>query len=144
MASGGAYLSQSEQRVPYQYTPDFSRRARGIEVWAALRQLGRAGLGELIERSCRHARRFAAGLTDAGYNILNEVVLSQVLVSFGDAARTRRVIQRVQEEGTCWCGGTLWQGHEAMRISVSCWATTEEDVERSLEAIVRVAAETKL
>ncbi len=80
------------QRVPYQYTPDFSRRARGIEVWAALRHLGRAGLADLIERHCRYARRFAAGLTEAGCQVLNEVVLNQVLVSFGDAARTRRVI----------------------------------------------------
>ena len=141
MASGGAYLSQSEARIPYQYTPDFSRRARGIEVWAALRQLGRAGLAELIERNCRQARRFASGLADAGWQVLNEVSLNQVLVTFGDAARTRRVIQRVQEEGTCWCGGTVWQGHVAMRISVSSWATTDLDVERSLEAIVGVAAE---
>jgi glutamate/tyrosine decarboxylase-like PLP-dependent enzyme len=144
MASGGAYLSQNDERVPYQYTPDFSRRARGIEVWAALRHLGRAGLADLIERHCRYARRFAEGLTDAGWQVLNEVVLNQVLVSFGDAARTRRVIQRVQEEGTCWCGGTLWQGQVAMRISVSCWATTDKDVERSLEAIVRLAAEKKI
>ncbi len=143
MASGGAYLSQNDERVPNQYTPDFSRRARGIEVWAALRHLGRAGLADLIERHCRYARRFAAGLTEAGWQVLNEVVLNQVLVSFGDAARTRRVIERVQEEGTCWCGGTLWQGQVAMRISVSCWATSERDVERSLEAIVRVAAEKK-
>jgi glutamate/tyrosine decarboxylase-like PLP-dependent enzyme len=141
MASGGAYLSQSEQRVPYQYTPDFSRRARGVEIWAALRQLGRAGLADLIERSCRHARRFAAGLAEAGWPVLNEVVLNQVLVSFGDAARTQRVIQRVQQDGTCWCGGTVWQGHAAMRISVSSWATTDLDVERSLEAIVRAAAQ---
>jgi glutamate/tyrosine decarboxylase-like PLP-dependent enzyme len=140
MSVGGAYLAQDEDRVPYQYTPDFSRRARGVEVWAALRQLGRSGLADLIERTCRHATRFADGLRAAGHSVLNDVVLNQVLVSFGNAERTRDVIRRVQEEGTCWCGGTVWQGQTAMRISVSSWATTDEDVERSLAAILRVAA----
>jgi glutamate/tyrosine decarboxylase-like PLP-dependent enzyme len=139
MSVGGAYLAQDEDRVPYQYTPDFSRRARGVEVWAALRQLGRQGLAELIERTCQHATRFANGLLAAGYSVLNEVVLNQVLVSFGSAERTREVIRRIQDEGTCWCGGTVWQGHTAMRISVASWATTAEDVERSLAAILRVA-----
>src|SRR6202035_5518258 len=137
---GAAYLAQDEDRVPYHYTPDFSRRARGVEVWAALRQLGRKGLADLIERTCRHAARFANGLDAAGYSVLNDVVLNQVLVTFGDAERTREVIRRVQDEGTCWCGGTVWQGHTAMRISVSSWATTDADVERSLGAILRAAA----
>ena len=140
MSVGGAYLVQDEARVPYQYTPDFSRRARGVEVWAALRQLGREGLADLIERTCRYATRFADGLRAAGYPVLNDVVLNQVLVSFGDAERTREVIRRIQEEGTCWCGGTVWQGQTAMRISVSSWATTEQDVGRSLAAMLRVAA----
>jgi glutamate/tyrosine decarboxylase-like PLP-dependent enzyme len=140
MAVGGAYLSQGEDRVPYQYTPDFSRRARGVEIWAALRQLGRPGLADLIDRTCRYAGRFAEGLRAAGYCILNDVVLNQVLVSFGSPERTREVIARVQRDGTCWCGGTVWQGHTAMRISVSSWATTELDVERSLAAILRVAS----
>jgi glutamate/tyrosine decarboxylase-like PLP-dependent enzyme len=139
MSAGGAYLSQDEERVPYQYTPDFSRRARGMEVWAALRQLGRSGLADLVERTCRYAEQFATGLRGAGYQVLNDVVLNQVLVSFGDAERTREVIARVQRDGTCWCGGTLWQGHVAMRISVSSWATTERDVERSLAAILGAA-----
>ena len=140
MSVGGAYLAQDDDRVPYQYTPDFSRRARGVEVWAALRQLGREGLADLIERTCRHATRFANGLHAAGYSVHNDVVLNQVLVSFGNAERTREVIRRIQEEGTCWCGGTVWQGQTAMRISVSSWATTAEDVERSLAAILQVAA----
>jgi glutamate/tyrosine decarboxylase-like PLP-dependent enzyme len=143
MSTSAAYLIQGEAREPHQYVPELSRRARGLEVWAALRSLGRSGLADLIERSCRHARHFAAGLDRAGYRVLNEVVLNQVLVSFGDAETTRRVIQGVQEEGTCWCGGTVWQGQSAMRISVSSWVTTEEDVERSLAAILRVAAESK-
>jgi glutamate/tyrosine decarboxylase-like PLP-dependent enzyme len=140
MSAGGAYLAQDEDRVPYQYTPDFSRRARGIEVWAALRQLGRSGLADLIERTCRYAGQFAEGLRAAGHRVLNDVVLNQVLVSFESPERTREVIARVQRDGTCWCGGTVWQGHTAMRISVSSWATTEADVQRSLAAILRVAS----
>ncbi len=105
-----------------------------------MRQLGREGLADLIERTCRYATRFADGLRAAGYPVLNDVVLNQVLVSFGDAERTREVIRRIQEEGTCWCGGTVWQGQTAMRISVSSWATTEQDVGRSLAAMLRVAA----
>jgi glutamate/tyrosine decarboxylase-like PLP-dependent enzyme len=134
---------RGERRDPYDYTPEFSRRARGVEVWAALRSLGREGLADLVERSCRHASRFADGLRDAGYAILNDVVLNQVLVSFGDPETTRRVIAAVQADGTCWVGGTVWQGHTAMRISVSSWATTDDDVERSLAAIVRVAEDVR-
>src|SRR5262245_5726602 len=139
MTVGAAYLIAGAEREPSQYTPDMSRRARGVEVWAALRSLGRAGLADLIERCCRHASRFAEGLRAAGYEILNEVTLNQVLVSFGDDEITRRVIQAIQADGTCWCGGTVWQGRAAMRISVSSWATTEDDVERSMDAIVRIA-----
>jgi glutamate/tyrosine decarboxylase-like PLP-dependent enzyme len=136
-----AYLPQAEAREPSQFTPELSRRARGIEVWAALKSLGSAGLAELIERNCRQATRFAEGLRDAGYAILNEVVLNQVLVSFGAPERTRAVIAAIQDDGTCWCGPTVWQGQTAMRISVSSWRTTDEDVERSLAAMIRVARE---
>lgn len=139
--SAAAYLTHGDERTPYDYTPEFSRRARGIEIWAALRSLGRAGLADMIERTCQHAARFAEGLQTVGYQVLNQVALNQVLVSFGDAETTRRIMAAVQAEGACWCGGTVWQGHTAMRISVSSWATTEDDVERSLEAILRVAAE---
>lgn len=139
MSTSAAYLQQSDDREPYHYTPEMSRRARGVEVWAALRSLGREGLADLVARTCRHARRFAEGLNAVGYTILNEVVLNQVLVSFGDEATTRRVIAAVQAEGTCWAGGTTWQGQAAMRISVSSWATTEADVEQSLAAIIRIA-----
>jgi glutamate/tyrosine decarboxylase-like PLP-dependent enzyme len=141
MAATAAYLIEGEGREPYHYTPEMSRRARGVEIWAAMRSLGRLGLADLIERTCSHASRFAEGLRGAGYDILNDVVLNQVLVSFGDAEITRRVIERVQDEGTCWCGGTEWQGHVAMRISVSSWATTEEDVQRSLDVMLRIAQE---
>ncbi len=130
-----AYLEEGQAREPDQYVPEFSRRARGIEVWAALLSLGRAGLRDLVERTCAHARRFAEGLRDDGHSILNDVVQTQVLVSFGPAERPRRVIDEVQRGGELWCGGTVWQGHTAMRISVSSWATTVADVERSLAGI---------
>ena len=141
MSSSAAYLMEGETRDPHLFVPEMSRRARAIEIWAALRSLGRAGLAHLIDRTCDHARRFADALEGAGHQVLNEVVLNQVLVSFGSAETTRRVIARVQEDGTCWCGGTVWQGKTAMRISVSSWATTDRDVARSLDAILRIAAE---
>ncbi len=141
MAWSAAYLPGGEGREPAYYTPEASRRARGIEIWAALRSLGRRGLAELIERNCRLATRCAEGLRAGGYAILNDVELNQVLVSFGDAATTKRVIAAIQADGTCWCGGTEWHGQTAMRISVSCWATTEEDVDVSLAAMLRIAEE---
>lgn len=141
MAISAAYLpAPSTSRSPSDWTPELSRRARGVEIWAALRSLGMDGLVDLIERTCRHARRFAEGLGAAGYHILNDVALNQVLVSFGDTESTNRVIAEVQNEGTCWAGGTVWQGQTAMRISVSSWATTDADVEHSLAAMLRVAA----
>lgn len=140
MAITAAYLpTESPHRNPADFTPELSRRARGVDVWAALRQLGRAGVAELVDRCCRHATRFAEGLRAAGFEVLNDVVLNQVLVAFGDAETTQRVITAVQEDGTCWCGITQWQGRTAMRISASSWATTEADVEMSLAAIVHVA-----
>jgi glutamate/tyrosine decarboxylase-like PLP-dependent enzyme len=141
MAVTAEYLpTGTAHRNPSEYTPELSRRARGVEVWAALRSLGRSGMADLIERTCRHARRFAQGLNEAGYEVLNEVLLNQVLVSFGDADTTNKIIGELQADGTCWCGGTVWQGHTAMRISVSSWATTDADVERSLNAMLRIAA----
>ncbi len=141
MAISAAYLPSSPARDPANFTPELSRRARGIEVWAALHTLGRSGLADLVERTCRYAVRFAEGLRAAGYTILNEVMFNQVLVTFGDDERTRHVIAGIQRDGTCWCGGTTWQGQTAMRISVSSWATTDADVERSLQAMIRVARE---
>jgi glutamate/tyrosine decarboxylase-like PLP-dependent enzyme len=140
-ALSAPYLATStRQRDPHEFVPEESRRGRAAPVYAALRTLGRAGLAELIERNCRQAQRFAVGLTAAGHEVLNEVVLNQVVVAFGGAERTRRVVAAVQEDGTCWCGGTVWKGRGAMRISVSNASTSDADVERSLAAIVRVAA----
>jgi len=137
------YLPDRESRDPYEFTPETSRRMRGIEVWAAIATLGRDGVAELVEHNCRQARRFAAGLREAGHEVLNDVVLNQVLVAFGDDRTTSEVIREVQREGTCWCAGTSWSGRTAMRISVSSWATTDDDVERSLAAIVRVAEQVR-
>jgi glutamate/tyrosine decarboxylase-like PLP-dependent enzyme len=141
MAITAEYLpTETAQRNPSDFTPELSRRARGVEVWTALRTLGRAGLAELFERNCRQARRFAQGLKQAGYEVLNDVVLNQVLVSFGAPERTRRIVAAIQRDGTCWCGATVWQGRTAMRISICCWATTDADVEQSLAAMLRIAA----
>ncbi len=140
MAIAAAYLPPDALREPFHYTPDMSRRARGVELWATLRSLGRQGLADLIDRTCGHARRFAEVLSASGFQVLNEVVINQVLVSFGSPQKTHAVIERLQKEGVCWCGATEWQGHTAMRISVSSWVTTEDDVDQSLAAMRRAAA----
>lgn len=140
MATAAAYLLPSEQREPWEYVLDSSRRARGFALYAALRSLGRNGVRELVERCCALARRMAEQLAAAqGVEVLNDVVLNQVLVRFSDDERTRAVIGRVQEDGTAWMGGTTWHGMAAMRISVSNWSTTEADADRSVKAILRAA-----
>ena len=141
MTMTAAYLEAGALREPMYHTPEASRRARGVELWAALKSLGREGLTSLIERTCSHAQRFAEGFRKAGFDVLNDVVINQVLVSFGSSEVTQRVIRAVQENGTCWCGGTVWHGKSAMRVSVSSWATTEADVDLSLETISRLAQE---
>jgi glutamate/tyrosine decarboxylase-like PLP-dependent enzyme len=140
MAITAEYLpGQGARRNPADFTPELSRRARGVEVYAALLCLGRKGLAAMIERNCAQARRFAQGLEKAGFEVLNDVVLNQVVVRFGNPERTRQVIEAIQQDGTCWAGITVWQGQTGMRISVSSWATTDEDVDRSLEAMLRCA-----
>ncbi len=140
MSSSAAYWPTGTTREPFHYTPESSRRARGVEIWAALRSLGRRGLADLVECNCGMAARIADALRGAGHEVLNEVVLNQVLVSFGGADTTNRVVSALQEDGTCWCGPTVWKGRAAMRISVSSWATTDEDVEDSISAMLRIAA----
>ncbi len=135
MQAGAAYLPEEAVREPMQQTPQSSQRARGAEVWAVLAALGRDGVADLVDQSCRLARRIAEGVRAAGYTVLNEVVLNQVVVDFGDAAGTDAIIAAIQRDGTCWCGPTTWRGRRAMRISVSCWSTTEDDVDASLAAI---------
>jgi glutamate/tyrosine decarboxylase-like PLP-dependent enzyme len=148
MSLSAEYLirTPNEPREPMDWTPEASRRARGFAVYAALRSLGRRGVEDLLDRCCRLARRFADRLrADSGIEILNDVVLNQVLVrakpASGDAdAATRAALARVQAERICWLGGTRWHGMDAMRISVSNWSTTEEDVDRSAESIIRAAS----
>ena len=147
MGSHASYLVQSEggERDWLDWNPEASRRARGFPVYAAIRSLGRSGIADLVDRCCAHARRFAEALVqEPAVEVLNEVVLNQVLVRFLDAggdhdARTRAVVKAVQDDGTCWLGGTTWRGEAAMRISVSNWSTTTDDVDRSVEAILRAA-----
>jgi glutamate/tyrosine decarboxylase-like PLP-dependent enzyme len=142
MAATAAYLLPSEQRENWEYVLDSSRRARGFTVYAATRSLGREGIRALVERCCALARRMADRLGTAdGVEVLNDVVLNQVLVRFGDDERTRQVIAAVQAEGTAWMGGTTWKGKAAMRISVSNWSTTEADADRTVDAILRCAAD---
>jgi glutamate/tyrosine decarboxylase-like PLP-dependent enzyme len=134
-----SYLTGSGGPVPApaDLVPESSRRARGFAVWAALRELGADGMAELVERCCLLADRFADRLAAAGLEIANDVVLNQVLVGFGSDARTDAVIAAVQRDGTCWMGGTTWRGRRLMRIAVSNATTTEEDVDRSVAAILR-------
>ena len=139
LSVSAAYLPGSVEPEPYSYTPEMSRRARAIETWAALYALGRTGVNDLIERCCTYAELFAKNLKGAGFQILNSVILNQVLVSFGDATLTNSIIKKIQEDGTCWCGGTVWKGITAMRISVSSWMTTEKDIERCSAAIIKIA-----
>jgi glutamate/tyrosine decarboxylase-like PLP-dependent enzyme len=137
MAATAAYLLRSDQRESWEYVFDSSRRARGFALYAAIRSLGRDGIRALVERCCALARRMADGLAAGGAEILNDVVLNQVLVRFGDDERTNRVIARVQEDGTAWMGGTSWHGKAAMRVSVSNWSTTEADADASVQALLR-------
>jgi len=142
MAVAASYLQRADGRSPSDWVPESSRRARGFAVWAAVRSLGRSGVAELVDRCCGHARAFAELLGgEPGIEVLNDVVLNQVLVRFGDDDETtREVVRRVQADGTCWLGGTDWQGRAAMRISVSSFRTTSEDVDRSAAAILEASA----
>ena len=142
MAVAASYLQRADGRSPSDWVPESSRRARGFAVWAALRSLGRHGVADLVERCCDHARTFAALLgAQPNVEILNDVVLNQVLVRFGDDDETtREVVRQVQADGTCWLGGTDWHGRAAMRISISSFRTTRKDVDRSAAAILEAAA----
>ena len=149
MGIRAGYLMHSagDERDALDYGPEHSRRARGFAIYAAIRALGREGIADLVERCAAFASRFAERLAAADrVEVLNDVILNQVLVRFlaadGDHdAHTRRVIERVQHDGTCWMSGTTWQGQAAMRISVSNWSTDQADVDRAVAAILRCAGE---
>ncbi len=143
MTMSGDYLDQSGIRIPYLYTPELSKRARGIEIWAALKTLGKNGLSELIENTCRLAALFSQRLKTAGIKILNDVKINQVLVSFGNSEITERVIKAIQKDGTCYCSGTRWKDESAMRISISSWATTESDINLCADTIIGIAESIK-
>jgi glutamate/tyrosine decarboxylase-like PLP-dependent enzyme len=137
MSIHGDYLDQAGDRIPYHYTPELSRRARAVDIWAAIRTLGKDGIDELVTRTCVFAEFLSHELQEAGFEVLNKVETNQVLVSFGED--TNRIIKEIQSDGTCWCGGTVWKGRPAMRISVSSVKTTENDIKKSLEAILKLA-----
>jgi glutamate/tyrosine decarboxylase-like PLP-dependent enzyme len=137
MSAGAEYLIHDESglRDQMDWTPEFSRRARGFATYAALRSLGRRGVAELVERCCEHARRLADGLVELlGVELLNDVVLNQVLFRLESDERTDEVLRRVQESGEVWMSGTVWNGRKAIRLSVSNWQTSDADVDRALEA----------
>lgn len=132
----GSYILYGEQRDNMLYTPEMSRRARGVELWATLKYLGRRGVAELVDGLCAMAEQFAARLQDHGFKILNEVVFNQILVACETPELTGTTLENVQESGECWCGGATWNGEPVIRISVCSWATTPEDIERSAAAFV--------
>ena len=144
MQMSGAYIPTSEKRDNMYYTLDMSRRARGIELWAVLKSLGKCGVEDLVDRLCGHAARFAAMLGSEGFEILNDVVFNQVLVRCSSPELTQATMERIQNSGECWCGGTTWMGKPAIRISVCSWATTEEDIKRSVAAFVEGRAAAKI
>jgi glutamate/tyrosine decarboxylase-like PLP-dependent enzyme len=136
MQATGAYIQYGENRDSMLYTPDMSRRARAVELWATLRFLGRNGVAELVDGLCKRATQFAKQLAENGFRVLNEVVFNQVLVVCDTPAETERTLAGIQASGECWCGGTNWQDKPAIRISVCSWATTSEDVDRSVQAFI--------
>lgn len=141
MTQNASYLIQDGSRDPFVYVPEMSRRARGIEIWAALRSLGKKGVTAMIRSSCESALIFSEKMKAAGFEVLNDVVLNQVLISFGDDELNKRIVRNIQEEGTSWLGGSMWHNRTVMRISVSSWMTTPEDVERCANVITRIAHE---
>jgi glutamate/tyrosine decarboxylase-like PLP-dependent enzyme len=144
MGVHAAYLIQDERPDPFATVPEFSRRARGFTVWAALRSLGRRGVAEMVERFCAHARRFAVELSELdGVRVVNDVVFTQVCVSFGTDEVTRELATRLLKDGTAWMTPSTWHGQAVLRISVSNWRTTDEDVDRTFAALRRVLAEVR-
>ncbi len=137
------YLVHSEEGGPrdeVDWTPEFSRRARGFTVYAAIRQLGRSGVADLVERCCDHAARFAREVPATGAEVLNEVVLNQVLFRYDTDERTAEILRRVQESGEAWMSGSVWEGRQAIRLSVSNWQTSDDDIDRALAAFRAAAA----
>ena len=137
MTTQASYLAPGRLASPKDMVPEFSRRARGVEVWAAIKEMGRSGIASLIDRCCAHALQLAEGLGEMGYEVLNDVVLNQVVATIGTQEQVAAIVAFVQDEGECWFGATEWQGRHAIRLSVASWSTTTEDIQRTLEAIRR-------
>ena len=140
MQAHGDYIHYSDKRDGMMFVPDMSRRARAVELWATLRYLGRSGVEQLVDGLCERAAQFADGLAPHGFRILNDVVFNQVLICCDTSAQTQATLAGVQEGGVCWCGGTVWAGEPAIRISVSSWATTAEDIDLCVREFVRARA----
>lgn len=143
MTTSAAYVETQDMWQAKDMLPEFSRRARAVEVWAAIAELGSQGIEELVDRCCLYAEMLAKGLESLGFNILNDVVINQVVAYLPDINLQRAMLQQVQQSGECWFGQTTWQGREAIRLSISSWATTEDDIQRSLKAIARAIDEVK-
>ena len=137
----GSYLMHSEARDGYSYTPEMSRRARIVELWAAIKYLGQEGIKDLVEGLHERAVQFASEIKKAGFNVLNEVVFNQVLVSCENDDITARTLEIIQKSGECWCGGAQWNNHKVIRVSVSSWATTSDDISRSVKAFAKAHQE---
>jgi glutamate/tyrosine decarboxylase-like PLP-dependent enzyme len=140
MGMHGDYLIQSEQGDPFDTVPEVSRRGRAFAVWAVLHALGRSGVADLVDGFCRHATAFAEGVTAIGGEVQNDVVFTQMCAGFGSDERTRAVVQGMLADGTAWMTGSRWHGKDVLRISMSNWSTTDDDVRRSLDALRRVVA----
>lgn len=138
MTTIAPYLTEDTEVPPKDMVPEFSRRARGIEVWAAIKEMGSKGVADLIDRCCLHAEKLSEGLKEIGYTILNDVQLNQVVAKIGNPEQLQDILRLIQEEGECWFGSTYWQEQHAVRLSVSSWATTDEDIKRTLNAIQKV------
>ena len=136
MQASGSYIQYSDKRDGMLYTPEMSRRARAVELWATLKYLGRSGVEELVDGLCDRAVQFSEQLQAEGFHILNEVVFNQVLVACDTPEQTETTLKNIQESGECWCGGSVWKGEPVIRISVCSWAATPADVVQSVAAFV--------
>ena len=136
MQASGSYIQYSQARDGMLYTPEMSRRARGVELWATLKFLGRSGVGALVDSLCENAKYFADRLAERGFRVLNEVVFNQILVACATPEETSATLKNIQKSGVCWCGGAMWKGEGVIRISVSSWRTTREEVDTCVEAFV--------
>lgn len=143
MQASGSYLIYSEQRDSMLYTPEMSRRARSIELWAALKYLGKSGADALVGLLCENARYFAVRLREAGFRVLNDVVFNQLVVACDSAEETKATLQHIQSGGVCWCGGAVWKNEPVIRISVCSWRTTHTDIDASVEAFIASRAQAR-